>query len=79
MPVPSDSHARLARSYRGRLTPTPTGDMHAGHACTFVAAWRRAVDAGGDLVLRIEDLDHQRCRAEYTERATEDLEWLGVR
>jgi glutamyl-tRNA synthetase len=52
--------------------------MHVGHARTFVAAWRRAVDAGGDIVLRIEDLDPLRCRAEYTERAIEDLEWLGV-
>jgi glutamyl-tRNA synthetase len=79
MPVLSDSDARLAKSYRGRLAPTPTGDMHVGHARTFVAAWRRAMDAGGDVMLRIEDLDPLRCRAEYTERAIEDLEWLGVK
>jgi len=65
-------------NYRGRLAPTPTGDMHAGHARTFVAAWRRAAEAGGELVLRIEDLDPLRCRAEYAEHAIEDLEWLGV-
>src|SRR4051794_31634556 len=65
--------------YRGRIAPTPTGDLHVGHARTFVAAYRRAVDAGGDVVLRIEDLDPLRCRAEYTERAIEDLAWLGVR
>jgi glutamyl-tRNA synthetase len=53
--------------------------MHVGHARTFVAAWRRAVDVGGEMVLRIEDLDPLRCRAEYTERVIEDLEWLGVR
>lgn len=64
--------------YRGRLAPTPTGDMHVGHARTFVAAWRRAVDAGGGVVLRVEDLDPLRCRAEYADRAIEDLEWLGV-
>lgn len=66
-------------TYRGRLAPTPTGDLHVGHARTFVTAWRRAVDAGGALVLRIEDLDPLRCRAEYTQRAIEDLVWLGVR
>ena len=65
--------------YRGRIAPTPTGDLHLGHARTFVAAWRRAEVAHGELVLRIEDLDPLRCRAEYTERAIEDLEWLGVR
>jgi glutamyl-tRNA synthetase len=79
MTVPTDSCIRLAKSYRGRLAPTPTGDMHVGHARTFVAASRRAVDAGGEIVLRMEDLDPLRCRAEYTQRAIEDLEWLGVK
>jgi glutamyl-tRNA synthetase len=65
-------------SYRGRIAPTPTGDMHVGHARTFVTAWRRAVEAGGDVVLRIEDLDPLRCRPEYTMRAIEDLRWLGI-
>jgi glutamyl-tRNA synthetase len=66
-------------TYRGRIAPTPTGDMHVGHARTFVTAWRRAADAGGALVLRIEDLDPLRCRADYTAHAIEDLAWLGVR
>ncbi|NUO63692.1 MAG: tRNA glutamyl-Q(34) synthetase GluQRS [Gemmatimonadaceae bacterium] len=65
--------------YRGRIAPTPTGDLHVGHARTFVAAARRAEEHRGEMVLRVEDLDPLRCRAEYTERAIEDLEWLGVR
>jgi glutamyl-tRNA synthetase len=64
--------------YRGRIAPTPTGDMHAGHARTFVAAYRRAVEAGGDVVLRIEDLDPLRCKPEWTAHAIEDLAWLGI-
>lgn len=68
-----------SRCYRGRIAPTPTGDMHVGHARTFVTAWRRAVDAGGEVVLRIEDLDPLRCRPEWTARAIEDLAWLGIR
>lgn len=66
-------------TYRGRIAPTPTGDMHAGHARTFVTAWRRAVEAAGELVLRIEDLDPLRCRADYTAHTIEDLTWLGIR
>lgn len=66
-------------TYRGRIAPTPTGDMHAGHARTFVTAYQRAVAAGGSVVLRIEDLDPLRCRSEFTERTIEDLAWLGVR
>lgn len=64
--------------YRGRIAPTPTGDMHVGHARTFVEAWRRAAGADGSIVLRIEDLDPLRCRPEYAEHAIEDLAWLGV-
>lgn len=64
--------------YRGRIAPTPTGDMHAGHARTFFTAWQRAVDAGGSVVLRIEDLDPLRCRPEFIERAIDDLSWLGI-
>jgi glutamyl-tRNA synthetase len=52
--------------------------MHAGHARTFLTAWQRARDAGGSLVLRIEDLDPVRCRPEYAAHAIEDLEWLGI-
>ncbi len=66
-------------TYRGRIAPTPTGELHVGHARTFVAAWRRAEEAGGALVLRVEDLDPLRCRPEYAAQAVEDLAWLGVR
>jgi glutamyl-tRNA synthetase len=52
--------------------------MHVGHARTFMAAWRRAQDARGSIVLRIEDLDPLRCKPEWTERAIEDLTWLGI-
>lgn len=65
-------------NYLGRIAPTPTGDMHVGHARTFVEAWRRAEAAGGSVVLRIEDLDPLRCRTEWTQRAIEDLSWLGI-
>lgn len=67
-----------ADGYRGRLAPTPSGYLHAGHARTFAAAWRRARDAGGRLVFRIEDIDRERSRAEYEAAAREDLAWLGL-
>lgn len=62
---------------RGRLAPTPTGLLHVGHARTFALAAARADGAG--LVMRIEDLDRDRCRADFTAAALEDLEWLGIR
>jgi glutamyl-tRNA synthetase len=65
--------------YRGRLAPTPTGNLHRGHGRTFWIAAQRARRVGGELVLRIEDLDKARCRAEYTAAMIEDLRWLGIR
>jgi glutamyl/glutaminyl-tRNA synthetase len=64
--------------YRGRLAPSPTGLMHLGHARTFWTAYERARERGGALVLRNEDLDAQRSRAEFAARMLEDLRWLGI-
>lgn len=66
-------------SYRGRLAPSPTGYLHVGHARTLWTAFQRAREAGGGLVLRMEDLDPDRSKAEYAEAAIEDLRWLGIR
>lgn len=68
-----------ASSYRGRLAPSPTGYLHVGHAQTFWTAYQRAKDAGGTLVMRMEDLDPERSRQTYAEAALEDLRWLGIR
>uniref|UniRef100_UPI004049FF50 tRNA glutamyl-Q(34) synthetase GluQRS n=1 Tax=Cephaloticoccus sp. TaxID=1985742 RepID=UPI004049FF50 len=66
-------------SYIGRLAPSPTGYLHLGHARTFYKAAARAHQAKGKLLLRVDDLDRDRCRPEYTEAALEDLAWLGLR
>lgn len=65
--------------YRGRLAPSPTGYLHVGHARTFWTAFQRAREAGGALVMRMEDLDPDRCRTVYAEAALDDLRWLGIR
>jgi glutamyl-tRNA synthetase len=64
-------------AYRGRLAPSPTGWLHLGHARTFWVAWRRARTAGGTLALRIDDLDRDRVRPEFTPALLEDLAWFG--
>ncbi len=67
------------RTYRGRIAPTPSGQLHIGHARTFHIAHERARSAAGKLVLRIEDLDSARCKDEYSRQMMADLEWLGIR
>ena len=64
--------------YRGRIAPSPTGFLHIGHAMTFWHAQQRARDAGGKLVLRIEDLDRDRCRREFADAISKDLRWFGL-
>ncbi len=65
--------------YRGRLAPSPTGYLHAGHALTFWRAQERARARGGTLILRVEDLDRDRCRPEFREAIFDDLGWFGLR
>ncbi len=68
----------MTSAYRGRLAPSPTGLLHLGHACTFWIAFRRARAHQGTLLLRNEDLDPQRSRAEFAQAMLEDLRWLGI-
>jgi glutamyl-tRNA synthetase len=63
--------------YTGRLAPSPTGALHLGNVRTFMIAWLRARQAGGKLILRIEDLDHPKHKPGAAAQAIEDLRWLG--
>jgi glutamyl/glutaminyl-tRNA synthetase len=62
----------------GRLAPTPSGHLHLGNALAFGAAYLSARSAGGRLLLRVEDLDRGRARADVAEAQRADLRWLGV-
>jgi glutamyl/glutaminyl-tRNA synthetase len=75
----SSSPTSPSFAYRGRLAPSPTGYLHVGHGRTFWTAFLRAREAEGTLVMRMEDLDPDRSRANYVEAAIEDLRWLGIR
>lgn len=61
-----------------RFAPSPTGYLHLGHAFSAYNAWRRARDAGGRFLLRLEDIDPGRCRPEFASAILEDLAWLGL-
>jgi glutamyl-Q tRNA(Asp) synthetase len=61
-----------------RFAPSPTGRLHLGHAYSALLAHDRARAAGGQFLLRIEDIDQGRCRAEFVDGIYEDLRWLGL-
>lgn len=59
-----------------RFAPSPTGLLHLGHAFAALTAFDAA--QGGQFVLRLEDLDRGRARADYEQSIREDLAWLGL-
>ena len=61
-----------------RFAPSPTGPLHLGHAYSAILAHDMARAAGGDFILRIEDIDQSRARPEWEELIYEDLRWLGL-
>jgi glutamyl-tRNA synthetase len=62
----------------GRLAPSPTGAQHIGNARTYLIAWLSARSRGGEVRLRIEDIDSPRVKPGAAEQALNDLRWLGL-
>ena len=60
-----------------RFAPSPTGYLHLGHVVNAIYVWGIARALGGRVLLRIEDHDRIRIRAEYEIALLEDLTWLG--
>jgi glutamyl-Q tRNA(Asp) synthetase len=67
-----------AMTFTTRFAPSPTGLLHKGHAFSALTAHAAARDAGGRFILRIEDVDATRVRAEFEAAIFEDLAWLGL-
>ena len=62
----------------GRFAPTPSGRMHLGNVFSALMAWLGARSAGGQMVLRIEDLDARAQNPQVADDLMRDLEWLGL-
>lgn len=61
-----------------RFAPSPTGRLHLGHAYSALLAYDYARERDGTFLLRIEDIDPGRVRAEFVNGIIEDLLWLGL-
>ena len=62
----------------GRYAPSPSGRMHLGNLCCCLLAWLSAKSKGGQVLLRIEDLDTLRCPRVFADAIVDDLAWLGL-
>lgn len=61
-----------------RFAPSPNGELHLGHAYSALLNGEMATQAGGRLLLRIEDIDIARCTPQFEAGIFRDLEWLGL-
>ena len=66
-------------TFTTRFAPSPTGPLHLGHAYSAMLAHDMAQAAGGSFLLRIEDIDQTRAKAEWEDQIYDDLAWLGLR
>ncbi len=61
-----------------RFAPSPTGELHLGHAYSAVLAHEAARSAKGGFYIRIDDIDGNRSREDYVAASLADLGWLGI-
>jgi glutamyl-Q tRNA(Asp) synthetase len=61
-----------------RFAPSPNGELHLGHAYSALLNGDLAREAGGQLLIRMEDIDLARCRPEFEASILDDLAWLGL-
>lgn len=60
-----------------RFAPSPNGHLHLGHAYSALLNQRMADEMGGRLLLRMEDIDRERCTPDLEQTMLEDLHWIG--
>jgi glutamyl-queuosine tRNA(Asp) synthetase len=62
----------------GRFAPSPTGTLHLGNLRTALASWLSVKARGGRWLIRIEDVDRDRCDPTYAAEQLRDLAALGL-
>ncbi|MGD1935343.1 MAG: tRNA glutamyl-Q(34) synthetase GluQRS [Candidatus Phaeomarinobacter sp.] len=71
-------YAKTTSSLATRFAPSPNGHLHAGHAFSALTAWDWAKANNARFLVRVEDTDRARARAEFEQSQLEDLAWLGL-
>src|SRR5688500_15953437 len=61
-----------------RFAPSTTGEAQPGTLLAALLVWLDARSRGGRAILRLEDLDVTRTRAEWADQMIEACGWLGL-
>ena len=69
----------LKKDFKTRFAPSPTGNLHVGHAYSALNAWKACGKNPKNFFLRIEDIDFNRCNLIYVDAIINDLKWLGIK
>lgn len=77
-PVEGVQWATMTRAYISRFAPSPSGPLHWGSLLAAVTGWLDARAAGGQWLLRIEDIDPPREPAGAKEWILEALDAHGL-
>lgn len=77
-PIVSSWSGKFDQPLISRFAPSPTGRMHAGNIYASLVAWLLAKASGGEVVLRIEDLDRERSKQRFIDQVQRDYEKLGL-
>ncbi|TNE81381.1 MAG: hypothetical protein EP332_04475 [Bacteroidetes bacterium] len=64
--------------WQGRIAPTPSGYLHFGNAYNFILCWLETRSRGGELRLRIDDLDRERFKPEFLDDIFRQLDFIGL-
>ena len=73
-----EDKGNIPAKIRVRFAPSPTGFLHIGGARTALFNWMYARAQGGIFILRIEDTDAERSKAEYLDEILRSMKWLGL-
>ncbi len=65
--------------FKTRFAPSPTGELHIGHAYSALFGYNLAKRNAGEFYLRIDDLDDTRSKKKFEDQIFSDLRWLGLK